>query len=392
MTGPFIGGGGGGGGGTVTSSGLTPNIFPVATAAQNIEDSHLRQDASGLNAFFTGAGFNVGGAGADASAALQADSTSKGLLIPRLTVAQRLLIVAPATGLMIYQTDGVAGFFYWTGAAWLRISTAGAGTVTSSGLTSFAIPRATGAQNIENSNLITDAADTLLLWKGTQMVINNTTIDASAALQIDSTSKGVLVPRMTNAQRVAIAAPSTALLVYCTDVVAGFYVFDGGVWVFMGAGDVTSSGMTAGKVAGATAAQNIENTGLSFVGDRWTFGGPSNVGIGQIQGVGAAPVVTAGPGAGGAGSSVTLTGTDLGGNVVVVFGALPAVNALLFSVAFNMAYTTAPRCVIVIRAGGGLAANSQPFLDAASITVNGFDVRSGLALSGTHTFFYAVIQ
>ncbi len=41
----------------------------------------------------------------NASAALDVSSTSKGLLIPRLTTAQRDAIVAPATGLMIYNTD-----------------------------------------------------------------------------------------------------------------------------------------------------------------------------------------------------------------------------------------------------------------------------------------------
>ena len=41
--------------------------------------------------------------------------------------------------------------------------------------------------------------------------------DASALLDINSTNKGVLVPRMTTAQRLAIPTPANALLVFDTD-------------------------------------------------------------------------------------------------------------------------------------------------------------------------------
>lgn len=51
----------------------------------------------------------------DASAALDVSSTNKGLLVPHLTASQRDGISLPATGLLIYQTDGVAGFYYNTG-------------------------------------------------------------------------------------------------------------------------------------------------------------------------------------------------------------------------------------------------------------------------------------
>ncbi|MBK8343394.1 MAG: hypothetical protein IPL12_08850 [Bacteroidetes bacterium] len=40
--------------------------------------------------------------------------------------------------------------------------------------------------------------------------------DASAMLDITSTTKGILVPRMTTVQRNAIASPATGLLVYDT--------------------------------------------------------------------------------------------------------------------------------------------------------------------------------
>ena len=57
----------------------------------------------------------------DASSALEIESTTGGILIPRLTETQRDDISAPATGLMIYQTDQTAGFYFWDGAAWTKI-------------------------------------------------------------------------------------------------------------------------------------------------------------------------------------------------------------------------------------------------------------------------------
>ncbi|MFC3813265.1 fibrobacter succinogenes major paralogous domain-containing protein [Lacihabitans lacunae] len=59
---------------------------------------------------------------------------------------------------------------------------------------------------------------------------NPTSIDNSAALEIESTTKGLLTPRMTEAQRTAIASPANGLVVYQTDATAGFYFYDGTTW------------------------------------------------------------------------------------------------------------------------------------------------------------------
>lgn len=62
----------------------------------------------------------------DASAKLDITSTSKGFLIPRMTTVQRSAISSPANGLLVYQTDGVIGFYVNTGSsaspAWLRLN------------------------------------------------------------------------------------------------------------------------------------------------------------------------------------------------------------------------------------------------------------------------------
>jgi hypothetical protein len=57
----------------------------------------------------------------DASAALDITSTTGGLLVPRMTEDQRNIINSPsnpATGLMVYQTDGATGFYYYNGSSW----------------------------------------------------------------------------------------------------------------------------------------------------------------------------------------------------------------------------------------------------------------------------------
>lgn len=54
----------------------------------------------------------IGTAHPNPSAALDIQSNSKGILTPRLTLAQKAGIASPATGLLIYQTEAPEGFYY----------------------------------------------------------------------------------------------------------------------------------------------------------------------------------------------------------------------------------------------------------------------------------------
>ncbi|MEZ4861104.1 MAG: hypothetical protein R3C14_07355 [Caldilineaceae bacterium] len=59
--------------------------------------------------------------------------------------------------------------------------------------------------------------------------IGTNTPDPSAILDIDFINKGVLFPRLTTAQRDAISAPATGLLIYNTDSHV-LEVYDGSAW------------------------------------------------------------------------------------------------------------------------------------------------------------------
>ena len=66
-------------------------------------------------------GINETGATPNGSAMLDVSATSKGMLIPRLSRAQKFLIPTPANGLMIYQTDDTAGFWYYEQSKWVPV-------------------------------------------------------------------------------------------------------------------------------------------------------------------------------------------------------------------------------------------------------------------------------
>ena len=80
-----------------------------------------------------------------------------------------------------------------------------------------------------------------------QVGIGTTTPDASAALDITSTTQGLLPPRMTKVQLEAIASPIEGLMVYCIDCVPKtLYVFD--AFNFVSISNNTPSGLTSTDV------------------------------------------------------------------------------------------------------------------------------------------------
>ena len=184
---------------------------------------------------------NTDGSVADASAILDVKSTTKGLLIPRMTMAERDAIATPATSLLIYQTDQVPGYYTYNGTSWILFggpAGGGGGYWTLNG---------TNIRNINSGNVA---------------VNNDASLPhASALLDISSTTKGLLIPRMTLVQRNAIAAPAIGLLIFQTDDVPGYYYHNGSIWV-----PIAGSGGGGGTGYWAGSGNNIYNINTGFVG------------------------------------------------------------------------------------------------------------------------------
>lgn len=83
-----------------------------------------------------------------ASAALDVSSTTQGLLAPRMTDIQRLAIASPATGLLVYQTNGTKGLYQFDGSSWLPVSSAAG--LTGTGNINYHV-KFTGATTLGNS-------------------------------------------------------------------------------------------------------------------------------------------------------------------------------------------------------------------------------------------------
>jgi hypothetical protein len=75
--------------------------------------------------FSQGVGIKSDASATDNSAMLEIKSTSQGILIPRMTAMQRGAINSPANGLMVYQTDTPAGFYYYEGTSWKLVGSSG---------------------------------------------------------------------------------------------------------------------------------------------------------------------------------------------------------------------------------------------------------------------------
>jgi hypothetical protein len=74
------------------------------------------------SAFAQNVGINSDGAAPHPSAQLDVSSTTKGFLPPRMTESQRGLIDSPAAGLLVYQTDGATGYYFFNGTVWVSLS------------------------------------------------------------------------------------------------------------------------------------------------------------------------------------------------------------------------------------------------------------------------------
>jgi len=90
-----------------------------------------------------------------------------------------------------------------------------------------------------------------------QTGIGTTTPHASAKLDVTSTDKGFLPPRMTSEQRLAISNPAAGLFVYQTDGTSGLYYHGGSSWIYI----INSSNNVLPVVNGGTGSTTGSITG-----------------------------------------------------------------------------------------------------------------------------------
>jgi BclB C-terminal domain-containing protein len=92
---------------------------PYALNAGTSSDN--KWDTTGTSNIMNNNSGNVGiGGTPDVNAKLDISATNKGVLIPRITLANRP--ATPANGLLIYQSDNTPGFYYYNGTAWVRMA------------------------------------------------------------------------------------------------------------------------------------------------------------------------------------------------------------------------------------------------------------------------------
>jgi hypothetical protein len=165
-----------------------------------------------------------------ASAVIDMTATNKGVLLPRVALTATNTagpITSPAANLLVFNTaiagitpnNVTPGFYCWNGTAWIRLLSVGDNT---GGWTLTGNTGTTPGTNFVGS---TDAHDLAFRTNATERMrmtstgnvgVGTTNPDASALLDISSTTQGFLPPRMTSAQMAAIANPVEGLMVYNT--------------------------------------------------------------------------------------------------------------------------------------------------------------------------------
>jgi streptogramin lyase len=128
------------------------------------------------------------------SAQLDISSNNSGVLIPRMTASERQGIASPATGLLVYQTNGTPGFYYFDGIHWI-------------GLPNGRIPDSTGSLPVGEVNQVRGTVSTLPtpLSGGLRGIV----VDAGGNIYV-ANSSGHAILKMTPAGVVSVFAGSDA--------------------------------------------------------------------------------------------------------------------------------------------------------------------------------------
>jgi uncharacterized protein (TIGR02145 family) len=219
----------------------------------------------------TGVAINATGTDAASSAMLDVSSTAKGLLVPRMTAVQRSEIASPAIGLLVFQTDAPEGFYYYNAASvWvyitntnspvgiLAVENGGTGTTTGSITGTNALTFAAGGSN-QNVKLTPSGTGSIVLQGNTGINTIGSSPDSKAILDVSSTTKGFLPPRMTFLEKTAITSPPAGLMVWCSNCGTSgeLQVSNGTNWTNL-IGGAASGSVPGAPIIGAATAGNAQ--------------------------------------------------------------------------------------------------------------------------------------
>lgn len=219
---------------------------------------------NGPDIYFNTGSVGVGTTSPNASALLDLASTSKGVLLPRMTTSERDTIATPANGLQIYNTSTNALNFY-DGSTWQALGVAGSGVQSLGGQTggtqTFAAgsagtsPAITSAGNVHTLNV--PFANAVGVTRGT---ISKTEYDFfNSKLTSPLTTKGDLITRG-DATHVRLPAGSDGQVLRVNSATAS-----GLEWAAGNAGtvtNVTSSNSYLTVATGTTTPAITANVGM----------------------------------------------------------------------------------------------------------------------------------
>lgn len=192
-------------------------------SAYAVTPSFTLNITSGLTVLGTSYVISNSAVSPQASAIFEIDSTTQGFLMPRMTATQMNAISLPSTGLEVFNTTANAPYFY-NGSAW--IASGGSSLTIQGTVNQVNVALAGSTYTLSTPQNINTTAN---FQVGTLGINLSSTLNASAVLEADSTTRGFLQPRMTLAQRNAISTPATGLSLYNTNYNTINY-YDGTSW------------------------------------------------------------------------------------------------------------------------------------------------------------------